>query len=144
MSEFRKQNPATHESVARRGECRELSTAQVRALVDAALRERGIVPYEIMVSVDPVVEGALFDISGARPAWPEGSEYAWCYVAFVDPMEAHDLKTGSHTKWAHPAWLVFVPAMGEGETRVAPHDFPPHHTAPTSRPLRWDRSTVED
>jgi hypothetical protein len=128
---MRVQKPATPESVARRGECRSLSTAQVQALVEPALREHNITPYEMRFATEPVFEGALFDLSGSRPAWPDGSEYAWCYVAFINPIEGRDCK------WAHPAWFVFVPAMGEGKTLISPHDFPPHHTAPSRHPLEW-------
>ena len=128
---MRLQKPATLESAARREECRNLLLSEIQREVESVLHQHNIDPYTVEVTIEPVVEGALFDLSGQRPGWPDGDAYAWCYVAFVNPMEGRDYK------WAHPAWFVFVPAMGEGETLVAPHDFPPHHNAPTKHPLNW-------
>ena len=136
---MRKQNPATPGSVARCQECRQFSSIQqILALVEAALKEHNIVPYSIRLSLNPVVEGALFDLSGQRPAWPDGSSYAYCYIAFVDPIEAHDYEHHGHSKWAHPAWFAFVPALGEGPVLVSPSDFPPHPDAPNKRPIAWE------
>jgi hypothetical protein len=68
------------------------------------------------ISEVPVPRGALFEMSGARVHFPEGTAYDTCYVALVDPDVA--------AQWGHPAFWAFVPVDGQAEVFLQPTEFP--------------------
>lgn len=74
------------------------------------------------LSDQPVTRGALFDASGVRVKFPEGTAYNRCYVALLDPSQ--------RTRWAHPAWWAFVPVGGDGPVLLHETELPENPSGP--------------
>ena len=70
----------------------------------------------LALSDQPVTRGALFNAAGSRVPFPEGHAYDRCYVALLDPSPK--------TRWAHPAWWLFVPVTGDEAVQLRETQLP--------------------
>lgn len=83
----------------------------------------GRAPLEVSLSDMVVHRGALFDSSGQRVLFPQGSFHDRCYVALLDP--------NPRARWSHRAFWGFVSATREGPIILHSTDFPENCTGPT-------------
>ncbi len=85
-------------------------------LVRDSLSRNQIPCKRIRISELTVDRDSLFDMTGRRVKFPDGSAYERCYVALLDPEAT--------SPWGHPAHWAFVPMDGVGDVIVSSTDFP--------------------
>jgi len=87
----------------------------LKRIIEAA-NSRQLPTTALALSDQPVARGALFNAAGSRVPFPEGPAYERCYVALLDPSPK--------TRWAHPAWWLFVPVAGDEPVQLRETQLP--------------------